>query len=468
MSPQETLEEVETNDCAPTKVRLLTYVLHYDDLASDRSTIVRIDGGGTWVLGRTETLGSKAQARRGSFLVLDRWVSAAHARLVPKGDQLVLEDGRSRNGTFVNGVRIKEHALADRDLIEVGHSLLCYREVDWHAADCLGPAPEPVAFGPTQTYCPEVAQLARDLGPISLSREPVFVFGETGTGKEVVAQVVHQLSARAGALRAIDCGAVPETLFESTFFGHERGAFTGANQPRQGEFTLAHGGTLFLDEVSNMPCAAQAKLLRVLEDGQITPVGASRAQHVDVRIVAATNRDLFADPGGFRPDLFRRLVGFVARPCPLRLRREDLGALSAHILREAGVRRASIQVRAARALFCGSFPGNIRQLRTALRSAATLANGEPIRPDQLPPLDAITSMDGEGPPPPRRAQEREASGSPPGPETQSRSPNRASIERVLRETRGNMVRAARLLGTNPKQLYRWIDKHGIRLQEFRL
>jgi len=305
----------------------------------------------------------------------------------------------------------------------------------------------------------QVVALARDLARIGPSVEPVLVLAETGAGKEVVADALHRLSGRSGKFRAVDCGAVPENLFESTFFGHRKGAFTGAEEARTGEIALADRGTLFLDEVGNMSAAAQAKLLRVMETGKVTPVGAANAETVDVRWVAATNRDLFAEDGSFRQDLLRRLAGYTARLPPLRRRAEDLGVLTAHLLREAGIAKAAITPAAARALYASAFPGNIRQLRTSLRAAALLAADKAIDLAHLPATGGGAGAGSDAAEPSERGDSAA--------KKRVKAPTAAELEAVLAAAGGNVVRAAEQLGTHPRQLYRWLERYAISLDKYR-
>jgi sigma-54 dependent transcriptional regulator, acetoin dehydrogenase operon transcriptional activator AcoR len=429
------------------RVAVLTYVLSYDDLRTPAARAFRM-AGARLVLGRAAAEGAPSVS--GDELRLpDRWMSGEHAVIEARGDGHVVRDLGSRNGTWVDGARVTEARLASGALIEVGHSLLCYRIADEREVAALDG--DPPMLGPTRTYSPATAALVRDLERIARSDEPVLLLAETGAGKEVVAGAIHAWSGRGGELVALDCGAVPESLFESTFFGHRRGAYTGATEARDGEIVRADGGTLLLDEVANMSPAAQAKLLRVIETGEVVPVGGSDRQKVDVRWLAATNRDLLVDRAGFREDLLRRLAGHVSRIPPLRARREDLGVLAAHLLADAGVARASITSAAARLLFPAPLPGNVRQLRTVLRSAAILAGNEPIDVAHL----------GEG-----------LGTSPEEPETsvsagKSPAPTAEDVTRALAATGGNVVRAAASLAMHPRQLYRWIDRLGVDLERFR-
>jgi transcriptional regulator with GAF, ATPase, and Fis domain len=274
----------------------------------------------------------------------------------------------------------------------------------------------------------------------------VLLQGETGTGKEVVARFIHQASPRKnGPFIAINCAALPEQLLESELFGYERGAFTGALQPKAGQIELAARGVLFLDEVSEMSLPAQAKLLRVLQERELQRLGATRVQKADVRVVAATNRDLRQDVerGAFREDLFYRLQVFDIHLPELCERRSDIPLLAEHFLAEfaesLGGRPARLAEGARDALLAHSWPGNIRELRNVLESAAILSDGVIERrhlslhaktPGRASPLDL------------------------PGIERQT-------IEAVLHRTDGNKAKAARLLGLTRTQLYVRLRRHGI-------
>jgi len=433
-------------------VPLLTYVLSYDELGRDVTAQFWLDDvGSALAIARATSEGVPPHLDGGRLVIADGFMSSDHARLERRGDATVVIDAGSRNGTWVNGRRVVEHRLADGDVIEVGHSLLCYRVADQTAVAALSVVGDSTCLGPTRTVCPEQAALGAALRKIGPSREPVLILAETGSGKEEAARAIHRLSCRTGEFRAVDCGAVPDSLFESTFFGHKKGAFTGAERDRTGEIAAAHAGTLFLDEVGNMAATSQAKLLRVIESDQVTPVGAAKPERADVRWLAATNADLF-NAGDFREDLLRRLAGYVAHIPPLRQRREDLGILTAHVLAEAGAAAATIAPVAARALFCSPLPGNIRQLRATLRSAALLAPDGHITEAHVPATSAALVGPGE----PEPAKPRRAA-----------SATAEQVAGALRRTRGNVVRAAELLGTNARQLYRWIERYQLSLEDFR-
>lgn len=459
----------EQSHTRPKTLRTLTRVLSYDDLLDDESVSVALDRDAILRIKRAKDGAAKLSMQGDAISIADPWMSGAHAELILEDDTVSVRDAGSRNGTFVNGEPIDRRLLADGDLVECGHTLLCYREVlSTVAQRALSAGSQ--KFGPTRTHCPEVRALLADLKKVAASGVPVLILAETGAGKEVLASLVHELSGRAGKFVAVDAGAVPDSLLESTFFGHKKGAFSGAAEAREGLVRRADRGTLFLDEAGNLSHDAQAALLRVIEQGVVTSVGGDRAEAVDVRWVAATNRELFGDDG-FREDLLRRLAGFVARIPPLRQRREDLGELCAFILRDAGATRASITVEAARALFCGPLSGNVRQLKAALRTAALLAGEDAIQREHLPEdLRADRATSSTKPASASRSTSAPASEpsteSRPSAESTSR-PTREQLESVLDACRGNVVRVAERLDTHPRQVYRWIEKHGIDLERYR-
>jgi DNA-binding NtrC family response regulator len=231
---------------------------------------------------------------------------------------------------------------------------------------------------------------------------PVSIEGESGVGKELIARAIHGSgSRRARPFIAVNCGAMPENLVESILFGHEKGAFTGATEKHTGKFVEADGGTLFLDEVGELPLAAQVKLLRALQEGEIEPVGGRKTVKVDVRIISATNRDLIADvkAGRFREDLFYRLHVFPIAVPPLRQRPEDIGELTRHFLAriaaEEGKRVRAISGEALALLSRCRWPGNVRQLENTIFRAVVLAEGEEIGVNEFPQVAAQIDAQGE-------------------------------------------------------------------------
>jgi DNA-binding NtrC family response regulator len=243
------------------------------------------------------------------------------------------------------------------------------------------------------TEDPAMKAVLATLDKVAQTDLPVLVQGESGTGKELAARAVHERSPRfAQPFVALNCAAVPEGLLESELFGHERGAFTGALMRKPGLFELAHRGTLFLDEVAEVSPALQAKLLRAVETGEIQRVGGTRPLRLDVRIVAATNRDLRKEvrEGRFREDFYFRLNGVTLRLPPLRERPRDVALLAAHFLAAASAGRKSLSPAAIRKLESYTWPGNVRELQMVVKRAAVLARGEVIEAAELP-IDLTTS-----------------------------------------------------------------------------
>jgi DNA-binding NtrC family response regulator len=273
---------------------------------------------------------------------------------------------------------------------------------------------------------------------------PVLVTGESGTGKELVARAVHQLSGRSGSFVPINCAALPENLLESELFGHEKGAFTGADRDKPGLLETAHRGTLFLDEVTELPASLQPKLLRALEEGEVRRLGSNQSRRFDIRFVAATNRDLEHEvaAGRFREDLFWRLNVLHVHVPPLRERVADIPLLTEHFL---GGRPISPQAVAILAAY--PWPGNVRELRNALERAAALAQASEIRPHDLPPRirDSAAGASRVAEATRRQLALREL--------------ERDYILEVLRQTAGNKSRAAEILGLDRKTLYRKLEEY---------
>jgi len=297
--------------------------------------------------------------------------------------------------------------------------------------------------------------LFRLMARVAHSRHPVVISGESGTGKELVARALHQSSGR-GAFIPVNCGALPENLLESELFGHEKGAFTGADRSRAGLFEAAQGGTLFLDEIGELPLALQPKLLRALEQGEIRRVGSTEPRRLDVRIIAATNRDLEDEvrEGRFRDDLFWRLNVLHLLVPALRERPEDIPLLAQHFLDRAAEEPGSprlerrLSPEAMAVLRSYPWPGNVRELRNAIEQAATLSPGTQLRPEDLPRRIA------EG----GRAGTLVTEASQRG--LRLRDLERRYILDVLQQAGGNKSRAAEILGLDRKTLYR-------KLQEYR-
>lgn len=299
---------------------------------------------------------------------------------------------------------------------------------------------------------------------------PVLIQGESGTGKELVARAIHRESERQqGPYLTVNCGGIPSELMESEFFGHTSGAFTGAKNSRAGLFQEAHGGTLLLDEIGEMPVALQAKLLRVLQDGRVRPVGSDREHQVDVRIIAATNRNLgqAVAEGDFREDLYYRLETFALQVPPLRERGDDLRQLANFFLARFAARRSHrIRGFSDAAMACLArypFPGNVRELENAVERAVTFCDGALIEPSHLPAriveYPASSAVAGHHADARAAGEYTSTATSSPGDwlitidELQRRH-----VARVLAHTGGNKRQAAMILGITRRTLYRWLEE----------
>jgi two-component system nitrogen regulation response regulator GlnG len=259
-------------------------------------------------------------------------------------------------------------------------------------------APDPEVDGAIVGSCPEMREVYKAIGRVTAQEVPVLVTGESGTGKELVARAIYQHGPRAKApFLVLNCAAIPENLLESELFGHEKGAFTGADRRRIGKFEQCNGGTLFLDEIGDMPVALQAKMLRVIQDQQFQRVGGNETIRTDVRLIAATHRDLKAcsTDGRFRPDLYYRLSVFTIHLPALRERGEDLAMLVQYYLRrfsrELGREVVTVDPQALARLRAYDWPGNIRELQSVVKQALLPARGSVLLPSFLPELSASTA-----------------------------------------------------------------------------
>lgn len=401
--------------------------------------------GGSWDIGRAPHV-------EGPFALADREVSRCHARVVVPAAEgaAVVEDAGSRNGTFVGGLRTSRAELTHGSVLRVGQTILVYLEETLRPEARLAPV-----LGGLQGESLAIQALRGEIelvGPRSL---PVLVLGETGVGKEVVAAAIHRVSGRPGAYVPVNCAALPAALAESELFGHVRGAFSGADRPGEGLFVAAEGGTLFLDEVGELPEPLQAKLLRALATGEIRPVGATQSRRIDVRIVAATHRDLEArsQAGTFRADLLARLAGWTLRVPPLRDRPDDILLLARAFL-ERVTSGAVLTADAAEALLLSPWPFNVRGLERAMEQAAVRAGGEPVDCRHLPAeisslLGARGSTSGPVEPPLEVLAPRD------------RAPDPEGLRAVVQRLGGNMEEVARYFGKDRRQIYRWLERFGL-------
>jgi transcriptional regulator with PAS, ATPase and Fis domain len=282
----------------------------------------------------------------------------------------------------------------------------------------------------------------------------VLVRGETGTGKEVLARAIHDLSGRSGAFVAINCGAIATNLVESELFGYRKGSFSGALHDHPGLVRSSHGGTLFLDEIGDLPSSAQAALLRVLQESEVMPVGGLRPELVNLRVVAATHRDLddLVAQGAFRRDLLARLDGVTLDVPPLRDRREDVPLVIASLLHRLAPERYDVTFTpdAARALLDHTWPHNVRELEQALAGALAVSGVGAIARRHLPRAlrEATESV-----------AQRELTG--------EERRHRDGLIEILRDHRGNLSAVARAMGKGRTQVVRWLERYGLDADEFR-
>ena len=311
----------------------------------------------------------------------DKAVSGAHFQIDGDDDGYMLQDLNSTNGTFVGELRIKEVFLRPGTTFRVGHTELRFQPLQDMVEIALSQKDRFDKVLGSSVKMREIFAILEKVAPSDLT---VMLTGDTGTGKELVARGIHNISQRSKKpFVVLDCGAIPKDLIESTLFGHEKGAFTGAVGQHKGCFEQANGGTIFLDEIGELDITLQPKLLRVLENRELKRVGGDRVINVDVRVLAATNRDLrqMVNQGTFREDLFFRLYVIQIENPPLRQRKEDIPQLVHHFLAEVAKRRGmelTIAVDAMSTLMGLKWPGNVRELRNVVERAGSLCDGPTI------------------------------------------------------------------------------------------
>jgi transcriptional regulator with AAA-type ATPase domain len=370
-----------------------------------------------------------------------RFMSSTHARIVRDENRWTLHDEGSKNGSHVNGRRVSEHVLEDGDILELGRTLFLFRD-DLNVRPELA-RDEDASKGDDRallTLSPELAQRYHALAEVARSQVSILLEGDTGTGKEVVARAIHELSGRTGPFVAVNLGGLG-SLVEGQLFGHVRGAFTSAIRDEQGYVRAAHEGTLFLDELGDLPPAAQASLLRVLQEREVVPVGSTRSVKVDVRVVSATHRplDRMCENGAFRKDLLGRLAGFRQTLPKLSDRREDLGTIIAHILLKIAPDRAArmrIQTEVGRAFLAYAWPLNIRELEQCLSVAVVRATNDLISLEHLE--GTMTTSSGS-----------------------SDQELRRTLIALLQKHHGNVSEVSRVMGKHRMQIQRWMKRLGI-------
>jgi transcriptional regulator with GAF, ATPase, and Fis domain len=387
-------------------------------------------------------------------------VSRYHCRVAQEPEGYVLVDLGSTNGTFINGVRIKEAYLRPGCSVQLGNAAMKFYFADEKVPIVPSQAQSLGRLVGRSVKMREIYGIIEKIAPTGTT---VVIEGETGTGKEVVAQTIHEMSDRSkGPMMVFDCGAVPANLIESELFGHEKGSFTGAIMTRQGLFEMAHGGTLFLDELGELSLDLQPKLLRALEQREIRRVGSGKPIKVDVRVIAATNRNLEEEvrEGRFREDLFYRLSVVRIFLPPLRERPEDIPLLVEHLLKQQAARTRDgnpriqdIEQEAIDMLAGYSWPGNVRELCNVIERAMSFAEEGIIRTRDLP--DSIRQS-GSGSHPDmavgtfKDAKERWIAGF-----------ERDYILSLLRKNNGNISHAAREADIDRKYFRKLMRKYGV-------
>jgi DNA-binding NtrC family response regulator len=397
-------------------------------------------------------------------VLVDRRVSRFHCRVTRTARGWAISDTGSLNGTRVNGVAVRDADLEWPECrIEVGASVVIARDAGHRSVQ---PSDARDGFGALLGASPPMRRMFRVLERAAGASSPVLIEGESGTGKELVAAEIVRRGARADRpLVVVDCASIAHNLVESQIFGHARGAFTGAERSRAGAFEAAAGGTVFLDEIGELPLDVQPKLLRVLESGEVRRVGENRHRKIDVRILAATHRDLEREVnrGRFREDLFFRVSVLTVRVPPLRDRREDIPLLVDGFLTSHGAadQRARLTPEVMEALARHDWPGNVRELRNFVErlvvlDAEDVEAGDPPIPsvrrapastsDAAAPPEVVTGIER-----PFRAAKDEA----------IRGFERAYLQALLRWAEGNVSRAARQAKMDRIHLHRLLQRHGL-------
>jgi len=403
--------------------------------------------------------------------IVDPAISREHIAIRLGGGGWTLSDCGSTNGTFVGDIRLERATLFDDVLVRIGNSAIRLEPLAETVEQEISPR---ARFGRMLGASAAMREMFALLEKVAASDLTVLVEGETGTGKELAAEGLHEQSGRPGAFVAVNCGAIPRELIESELFGHEKGAFTGAVRERLGAFAAADRGTLLLDEVGELPLDMQAKLLRALERREVKAVGSDRPRAIDVRVVAATNRSLAREVAGgaFRQDLYYRLAVVVVRVPPLRTRLEDLRLLVDHMQDELARRRVAVGLPACprldetaiAMLLRYDFPGNVRELRNIVERWSVLGA---TTPPGDPAVGGVVNVPRETEPKAPPAAGAELSGLVALPYHEAKDAwierfERAYAEEILRKSGGNVSRAARDAGIDRRHLQRLMTRFGIR------
>jgi transcriptional regulator with AAA-type ATPase domain len=408
----------------------------------------RIDGLQRVHLNRGQGRASRATGKNALTIEIpDGWMSFEHVEICVENEHWTARDLGSKNGLVVDGDRVERAVLGSGSLLLVGHTLFRFRS----GVLIEGPSQDfdalPDSLDALKTLSPVYQRILNRAKAIAPSRVPVLISGESGTGKEVLARAIHAMSGRRGALVTVNCGAIPPNLVEAELFGYKKGAFSGADADRPGLVKASDGGTLFLDEIGDLPHPAQAALLRVLQEAEVLPVGGLRPTPLDLRVLAATHRDLglLVKEQRFRHDLLARLDGVKLLLPPLRDRPEDLPLLIAVLLRKLAPDRPEVcfTPEAAEILLEHSWPLNVRELEQALAGALALSGKGPLELGHFPPSVTGTPLSDGRALTPEEARHRD------------------ELLEHLREHGGNVSAVARALGKHRTQVVRWLVRYQI-------
>ncbi len=445
-----------TSPGEPSRPRPITATRLVVVVSPDKSVEGRLH-----VLGDESVTIGRTGHTEGPLSLDDAQLSRTHALIKPdpstEGWRLV--DCKSRNGTFVNGDLITEHPLSDGDVLRIGSSVLIFQGVAIQTGESLTGPRDPL-WGPSIA----MQRIRAEILAVASQSISVLILGETGVGKELVAESLHHWGDCEGPFVPVNCGALPKDLVESELFGHVAGAFSGARSDKEGLFVSANRGTIFLDEIGEMPMNLQPKLLRVLADGMVRPVGSTRTIPVNVRVVAATNRDpseAIAE-GTLRADLYARLSGWTISIPPLHARPDDIIPLAKRFLAD-NQWPGKVGADAAEALLLYPWPYNVRELQQAMHGAVIRAASQDTL--HLVHLPAKVCTLSEGP------HERRADTLDETPLSvhvaSDIEPTTDDLRLALQHHKGNIAQVAEFFGKDRRQIYRWAEKLGVDMDAFR-
>ena len=413
------------------------------------SVVAGPDLGVTRAIEGAMKIGSHADA---GLMLKDTTVSRYHVELLARPDGVRVRDLESTNGSYMAGARIAEVIVEDTAVVTIGKTSLKISMVE----EDLGLPAAQSSFGTVIGAASAMRQLFGILEKVAPTDSTVMLLGETGTGKEVMADSIHAKSKRVGRpFVVVDCGAVAPSLIESELFGHVKGAFTGAISDRNGAFLEADGGTIFLDELGELPLDLQPKLLRVLEGGMVRRVGEDKHRRIDVRIIAATHRNLEEEieAGRFRRDLYYRLAVVLVQVPPLRDRLDDIPLLTEHFVKNMG--RGEFELpRGLMARFAAyHWPGNVRELRNLVERALAGADVDPL-PNETTSARSLQANEGITDLPFKEAKERLVE-----------SFTKEYLQALLDKCNGNISQMAREAGIARNYVHRLVTKYGLKTHD---